>query len=71
MTVIEYKGYRIEVANVGCAKKIPTISPPPLPPEMPANRGHLALSCLSHLAEVRKNAAKYWIDFGRLPLFID
>jgi hypothetical protein len=52
-------------------KKSQTISSPPLPPEMPANRGNLALGCLSRLAEMRKNAAKYWIDFGCLPLFIE
>jgi hypothetical protein len=29
-----------------------------IPPEMPANRGHLAFGCLTFLAEMRKNAAK-------------
>jgi len=37
-------------------EKIPTLNSPPLPPEMPANRGNLALGCLSRLAEMRENA---------------
>jgi hypothetical protein len=51
-------------------KKNPTLSSPPLPPGMSANRAHLALGCLSRLAETSKKAAKYWIDLVALPLFI-
>ena len=52
-------------------KKNPTLSSPPLPPGMSANRAHLALGCLSRLAETSKKAAKYWIDSVALPLFIE
>jgi hypothetical protein len=40
-----------------CVKKIPTLSPPPLPSEMPTNRHIFALGCLSRLAQTSKKAA--------------
>jgi hypothetical protein len=52
-------------------EKIHHSAPTPLLPEMPANRRDLALGCLSCWAELSKKAAKYRIEFGRLPLFIE
>jgi hypothetical protein len=39
-------------------KKIPTLSSPPLPPEMPADWAHLYASLSVSLAEMSKKAAK-------------